>query len=373
MNQNITATWVTATTGKTSPDFNHTVDVVYGSVCFLCFLVGTLGNLVSFLYFKSKKRDISSVLYMMITANDIMVSITVIPIGISLWTGRKPGTLFGNSYGCAAWVYLWQISVSTSIFLVICLSMTRTIALVRPFQRLRLRNLLIAVALNLVFQLTLRIGFHFSDGSELRFTPYSAQCDLQFMDIPNESEAFITLAISLKLTYIAPALVVGTSSIVSVVLLTRKNENLQNRELQHSRNRATITILLFALLYGVCNLPIVVDYILMAYSLFLDNLEWYSDLYGFESINFYYTIAKQTLLIAVNSAVNPVLYLWRMPPLRHFIKRMLRMNREIERHQIIVTQRENGEKIMCHSIPPDPAVAVAMETSTSLMRDSSAL
>ena len=96
--------------------FNQTVEVMYGSIYFLCFLIGTIGNIVSFLYFESKKREISSVIYMMITANDIVVSIMILPVGISFWSKRKPGLIFGNKYGCEIWSYVWGLAVAKSIF-----------------------------------------------------------------------------------------------------------------------------------------------------------------------------------------------------------------------------------------------------------------
>ena len=119
--------------------FNQAADLIYGSICFLCFLVGTIGNAVSFFYFKSKKRDISSVSYMMITANDIVVSATVLPVGISFCSKRQPDLLFGNTSSCVAWNYVWNTAVLLSIFLVLSLSVTRTISLLRPFKKLKVR------------------------------------------------------------------------------------------------------------------------------------------------------------------------------------------------------------------------------------------
>ena len=87
-------------------DFNHAADVPYGTICCLCFLLGTVGNIVSFLCFKAKKRDISSVIYMLITANDIVVSVVVVPVGISFLSERSPGIIFGTSLSCKAWPYL---------------------------------------------------------------------------------------------------------------------------------------------------------------------------------------------------------------------------------------------------------------------------
>ena len=58
--------------------FNRAADVSYGSFYYFCFLIETIGNFISFFHFKSKKRDISNFIYMLITANDIMVSIAAL-------------------------------------------------------------------------------------------------------------------------------------------------------------------------------------------------------------------------------------------------------------------------------------------------------
>ena len=47
-------------------------------------------------------------------------------------------------------------------------------------------------------------------------------------------------------------------------------------------------------------------------------MKWYKDLYTFDTQLYYYN-ATNTLLIAANSAANPILYLWRMPHLRQGI------------------------------------------------------
>ena len=74
-------------------NFNRGADVAYVSICCLCFLIGTSGNLVSFLYFKTKTKEISTVIYMMTTLNDVLISILILPVGVSYWSKRQPGTL----------------------------------------------------------------------------------------------------------------------------------------------------------------------------------------------------------------------------------------------------------------------------------------
>ena len=129
------------------------VNYCYGSICCLCSFIGILGNIASFLNFKSKKRDISSVIYMLITANDMVVSITVLPVGISFLSQGQPGLIFGNKYGCETWYCIWNVAIKLSVFLVLCLSVTRTFSLLRPFQRQKIRYFVFAVGIFTVINL----------------------------------------------------------------------------------------------------------------------------------------------------------------------------------------------------------------------------
>ena len=327
-------------TNNYSTCFNQTVDLIYGSICFLCFLVGTIGNAVSFLYFKSKKRDISSVSYMMITANDIVVSIAILPAGMSYSSKRQPGWLFGNKYGCVAWAFIINIAVYVSIFLVICLSLTRTISLLRPFEKRKVRYLIIAVVSYFVLLMTVSIGAYHLESLKIKFHVYRPYCTWEVN--PDNTGTLVIALIIWNIVRIAPAFVVATSCIISAVLLTGRN---QRRELQKYKNRATVTILLFALLYGVCNVPYVVDLILLTHFMITKNIQGLWTFYEFDPL-FYYDNTTNLLLPAINSAANPILYFWRMIRLREYtltgIKRIHGLDRAIRRTPGNVQAVEQG-------------------------------
>ena len=328
----VTTEWKTGTTSSIwSP--SETAYHFNGSICCLCFLIGTLGNIVSFFYFRSKKRDISNVIYMLITANDIVVSITVLPVGISFLSKRQPGLIFGNKYGCIIWDYLWRIAVSFSVFLVLCLCVTRTISLLRPFKRQKTKYLLLAVVTYLLIVLALIIIIKYIGNARTSFHETRSRCDMN-VD-PDMDRATFIFTVCNNIFYTAPAIAVALSCVISVVVLTRRNRNVQQRELQQSRNRATVTILLFALLYGICNIPLVVDFMLFTYCLIRNDWQIYN-IFKFQlDKHHYFDNAAATLLLAANSAANPILYFWRMPALREYImsgmRRMLGLNREVRR------------------------------------------
>ena len=296
-------------------------DVTYGAICCLCFLIGSCGNMVSLLYFRSKKRDISSTIYMMITANDVVVSMLVLPVGLSYWSNRQPGLLFGNKYSCAAWFHIWCIAISFSIFLVMCLSITRTISLLRPFRQQNVRYLMVAVIIFILIDLIHIVVLNMVMDIDIVYKPNLSSCRISPPHSLTSVQIHGASVISFirNMQNIAPAFVVATSCVISAVLLTRGNKLVHQREQQQSRNRATVTILLFALVYGICNVPLIVDNIIQTYCMYSSTMGLcYDTFYEFDTQQ-YYNTAMRTLLLATNSAANPILYFWRMPALRKSI------------------------------------------------------
>ena len=308
---------------------NHSanVDIIYGTICSLNFLIGTLGNIISFCFFKSKRRDISNVIYKFITVNDIVVSITVLPIGVCYLSARQPGLIFGYQHRCLVWMYFWKLSIGLSVFLVMCLSISRTISLMNPFKRQKINHFIAAAIAYLILIVAVLTRISFSEDSKPMFIRKHARCDWTVYDKSNDTYVHVLemttnfsagFGVFKDILLMMPAFVVLVGCVISGVLLTRKNENFQQQpELRMSRNKATVTILLFALLYGVCNAPILADSILRTYSYSIKTMAWYNDLHQFDR-QFYYSNAVNTILLAVNAGANPILYFLRMPSLRQF-------------------------------------------------------
>ena len=315
--------------GWTTIWFNEAIEVSHGSFFILSFVVGTVGNIVSFLYFKSKKRNISNVIYMLTTVNDIVVSITSLQIAHPYLAKRYPGIIFGNKYSCAVWFYIWFIAIYyVSAFLVVNLCVARTLSLLRPFKKQKIKYVLIALTSYFTTILTLIAITHSLGVSRDVVFDYTINICILRLDQPGHATIDRVIVISFSLLLLVKAVAVVVSCIISVVVLTRKNKNVRQRELQQSRNRATVTILLFALLYGVCNLPLVISYTMIWFSSWTDG-SIVRAFFSFDTKR-YLLNAITTFLPAANSALNPILYFWRMKPLREYnvtsVKKILRLN-----------------------------------------------
>ena len=215
------------------------VDIIFGTICTVIFLIGTLGNISSFSYFISKKRDISNVIYRFITATDLALSLAVLPVGVSFCTQRKPGLIFGNTYTCSAWTYLWKIGIGSSYFLVMCLSISRTWSLLRPFNRQKVRYFLLAKLGYFVATLVVLIRMDILVSIENKFIPSRGHCDwiTPSQVIPEELHMIFIMGMWRNVFYLAPAFVVAACCVISGILLTKRNKTVQQRNLRESRYR----------------------------------------------------------------------------------------------------------------------------------------
>ena len=325
--------------------FNAAADITYGLYCCLSFAMGTFGNIISFLHFKSKRRDIANVIYMFITGTDIVISILVLFTGLSYLSERDPGKVFGNEYGCAVWIHTISVSVNFSVFLTVCLSVSRTLSLLYPFKQQKVRYMVIVVTGFLLATSSVEIGTSLMIDLRKKFSYYFVTCVFE-MNGTDRSTITVLMVINIIIR-LTPAFIVALSCVISVMELTRRNEELQQRELQQSRNRATITILLFSLLYELCNLPHALLMIIILHNWLYNDRELDSNVFQFDKK--YYLNNAMYYLIPGNSAANPVLYFWRMPSLRENlmlsfgklfrINRMPRSNRNVMNRNIVVPQQ----------------------------------
>ena len=302
------------------PSFNNDADKIYGSILILIFMVGTLGNIISFTYFRSKKRDVANTAYMLITVNDVVVSVTALPVGLSFLTNREPGVLFGNNISRTVWFILWEVSVRVSIFLVMCLCVCRTYAFLRPFQIQKIRPMTLSIVLYVLFLMTklVIVAVTVESVAILYFRWFARP--ILFVENPDEMKgpSIFFYYITTNINQVIPVFVVGTSCLISVLLLRRNQADHRcehHVERTRVKKRAVWTILLFALLYVLCNGPFIFENIISTHVYLTNNRDLYLSLYNFDSHCYFANVAF-TLLVAGNSAANPILYVWRMPRLR---------------------------------------------------------
>jgi hypothetical protein len=314
-------TAATTTTSPFAPTYNTPLDILYGTTCCLCFLVGVPGNIASLIYFMYRKRDVSTVLYRIITLNDFLICLCVLPAGISFLAGRTPGFLFGNDILCNAWVYVWVLNLRLSVFLVVVLCCSRTYSLLNPFGERRCRSVALIVGFYFAVQLGVTVAFQSYRKTKTVFVEEMAICGVILAGTSPKKKGFtIFLEIFILVDHVAPIFVVIASSVVSTVVLFRSESSGTSNviALKQSRSRATITILLFAAVYGIFNIPVVISKILYYIDIFTQyKFNFHAFEYD-EEFYYYFENFTYTLSVALNSTINPLLYLWRMDSFRKF-------------------------------------------------------
>ena len=335
-------TTTTSSTTLFTAVYNTPLDILYGTLCCTCFLLGLPGNLLALIYFLRRKRDVSTVLYRAITLNDAIICLTVFPAGISFLGGRNPGIVFGNSVLCNVWVYVWILNLRLSVFLVLVLCCSRTYSLLNPFGERRWGSVLVVVGVYFLVQVGVTIAVQSYKKTKTVFLKEMAICGVVLAGKSVERKGFtIFFEIFNQLDAVAPIFVVLASSIISTVVLLKSDSSGTSNiiALKRSRNRATVTILLFAAVYGIFNVPVVASKILYYVDIFTNYRYYFHEFdYGRE-FYYYFENFTFTISVALNSCINPLLYVWRMDSFRRFIREKV-LHRHV--NSVIATRQQSA-------------------------------
>ena len=274
------------------------LDNTLGCLLFLCALVGIPGNLLGALYFSSTTTEDSvSLLYTIICSVDTITSITHLPVAVALFRGREPG-VFGNYLFCALWDVIYTILQKLSMFLVLLLSTFRTVIIVNPYYKVRIRTILCSVVGYVVFLVLIPV--------------------LQYVITPLRGEfkyswdgAYCYYNFQIKLEHVINLLLAGLPPILTFLTLLVSVFKLRYSVTESWKRQASVTIAMFTTLFLVCNLPLFINLMHNMTSTFF-GVE-YPGVYFGTRFMFWYSwhIAKMQSVV-VNAALNPVLYYCRM-------------------------------------------------------------
>ena len=308
-------------------DFNvASADDLIGAVAILLTTLGITGNLLFFFYLcKKENKSIYDLLYSVISILDLLISITSLPVIVSLLSSRAP-MLFDNVVVCQSWPVLFYILIRVSMLLVIFISVTRTIAIVKPFDFNnvpgKIKKMVLATMSYSVLLLTIDIVLLFTEdglvGDGIRYIKRAAFCEV-FIDIEQSEKEFesgwptLLYQALLQLELILPCLVVLASFLVSTIILLRKQYP-QTQRAKEFRSVST-TIGLFTALFLLCYLPCFLLQVINFVSLFRIRVTITENRKFLQ----YSYLVIQFLLPQLNGAINPILYFLRMPQYRRWI------------------------------------------------------
>ena len=291
----------------------------------MCFIFGTLGNFFSFLYFMQKVKKTPALIYTMITINDIVISVFMFPMALSYFSDRQP-LLFSSDFFCNMWGVLWLVIFRLSVYFVVLMSVSRTLCMMFPFQKIRSSTIItVTVFYTVILLLQALVPFWYNHS--FVFNQACVQCFSLLHEIfPVESVEFIIYyAVIILFEYCAPIIPTLLSCTFSIAILSRTRDNAEISKSSNVRQRfkreAAVTVVLFSILYIFCNIPLVLYELTGTVQLYKYKGE--KVYYYWDGDGLYYRNFVAVMSVGLNSTANAMLYFYRMRMVRRYIIRCI--------------------------------------------------
>ena len=306
---------------KSYPDYHGMktpfifLDYLLGSLLLLCTLVGIPGNVSGIFFFVTKtRRDRVTLLYIVICSVDSVTTLVNLPVAIAMFRGRQPG-VFNNYLFCVLWEVLYTILQKLSIFLVLLLSLSRTITILKPFHKIRIVTILCSVVGYVVFLLLIPVLQYVITPlrGKFKYSWDGAYCYYNFQMKFEHVVNLILVGLPPIITFIV--LIVFLVRLSNIRRLLRTSRRTRTKDMKSWKQQASITITMFTSLFLVCNLPLFINLMHNMTTRFFGVK--YPGVYFGTRFMFWYSwhIAKMQSVV-VNAALNPVLYYCRMRSFR---------------------------------------------------------
>ena len=283
-------------------------DGLLASGLLLCSLIGFVGNCLALAYFiRSRKRNLPTLLYITACCVDMVTCVIEWPIIVSLLNRRKPA-LLGEELFCGVWFVIGGLAQLMSMFVVMILSVTRTIVIVFPFYKIRKTTVFTAISVAFLYSCFTHLiniyngAFYYSRA--FTYCEYHSEPNLIF-NLYNTSYSVWTGIMPLTVFF---------ATLVAIFKL-RTQSQLANT--QNSRQSATRTIIYFAVVFLVCNCLTFLNNTLLAYSQISEK--GYMFFYKNTFLFFYSWQISDIFCTVLNASLNPVLYIFRFKEIREWI------------------------------------------------------
>ena len=304
---------------------SETADTIIGYSLAIILGVSLVGNVSAFFYFwPNRRKSLPNKLYILIVIVDIITSISTVPVISSLLNDRKP-SLFSSSALCWTYTMAANYSVRMSMLLVAVLSITRTIAIVFPHKVREIKTKLVVMVIGgyAVFMIIIDGVFLAQSWFTTEYNQFIVSCILKKSTetIPLGARNFYVIKAEIEI--FAPSVAVFVSFIIGIVALMKKKVSpiASNKAVTTAKRsrQVSVTIALFAAVFLVCNTPAIIIYSL-SYSAakysakvreFIGETKWYGYLMMF------------CFPLFLNAALNPCLYLIRMPRYKDLTKQRI--------------------------------------------------
>ena len=206
-----------------------------------------------------------------------------------------------------------------SVFLVLLISILRTIGLLLPLTIISRR----AVKLSMVGFAGFLLGRLLAGLLFFGRYQYSYSSGYSYIHISNEVYAFVDLYLAMVLLML-PILPITGSAIIILFHIKQKSvvsRAIRQSDVKQRKHRAAVTVLLFTCVYLLCNIPVTVTVLWWSILTFSGGKN--DILRSLETpvfTGYYIWLLTYVILVQLNAAVNPIIYLLRMRDFRGTVR-----------------------------------------------------
>ena len=305
-------------------DQHKVEDIVLASITILMIMTNLLGNISAFAYFIRKRKRSPDLFYTVISAVDISISLFAIPVIVSLMSYRK-AVLFTDSIFCETWFVLFSTLMKVSMFLVMILNIFRTIAVVFPFYDIHSHDKKIIPGTLIYVTILSAVDAIYLCTKKVKVMYRKPLCFCQVQPILKGSGVTYANIYSglYQLEVLIPSLVTFICFVMTTVSLAKSSSS--NASMNRSENdkrfrKITVTIAMFTAVFLVCNLPQFVEQIMYLATGFNGKIFKEKIFKNSKMWQKYGHFTTMFMLAQLNSALNPCLYIARMPQFRAWLR-----------------------------------------------------
>ena len=292
-------------------------DGLISATYWICLLIGLPGNCLSLTYFiKTGKRNLSTWLYIIMCVIDIFCCTIQIPVAISLLNERSPGLLLGNMYVCSAWHFVTLLLQQMAMYVTMLLALTRSIVIMFPFFVINRNWTVVSVAGNLIYHIIWNV-MYYSDATSY-YSTATALCTVYSHNLLS-----LLYNINYNIFSLAPPVIIFIS--IAATTYKLRSQSISRTSRQRCRY-SSMTIIYFSVTFLVSNSFAFVNNSLYIFT--LNNPPYPGPIYESTFMFFYSWQFSFLFCTVLNSALNPLLYFWRMSKIRSWVLGLCMKNSE---------------------------------------------
>lgn len=235
--------------------------------------------------------------------------------------------MFHNRWFCVSWAFAWQTCIRLSIFLMAILSISRTISLVYPFYKIKMKTILLPIIVYLILVASQQM-IPMVAGKSFWYARRLSMCTWLLTDVVDGKSTMFKILhfIFITVEYVIPAFPIIISCIITICLLNRRHKY-STAAGALLKIEATKTIIYLTLAYIAFNTPLIIICILESIWVLSDYRITTFDLIPPTILDFIYTLIGNHA-VALNSTTNVLIYFCRKEGLRKFCWKLIRCDWE---------------------------------------------